>query len=1231
VGRIVDFVATDLTESKHFILIDRMTSKVLLFASVLICSVLVQSECRAQGEQVRFKHLGVESGLSHPQTSSVVKDSRGFIWVATGFGLNRFDGYTVKSFHHDPRDTTSLEDDRISNIFEAPEGFLIVQTSSGLNLYNYEKENFDRRVEPFLAKYGVSVRFSKIIRDNEGAFWFVELDRLIRYDPKAKRSLTVKHIEGDSLSIVKEAISDFAIDPKGGYWIVHANGMVEKIMFAQGRPRVAQRVSAIYRFNKSVETNYKMMCDRDGDLWLIAPGLHQGLFRYVTRNNSLQHIATATRPFQLNSNSVATLIEAPNGTIWVGTDHGGVNIIDKKNQTVRYLRHREGDATSIAENSITSMYRDDQGIIWIGTYKRGVSYYHENIYRFDLYKRYALDPGSLPFEDVNEFAEDANGNLWIGTNGGGLLYFDRERGKFTQYVNEPGNENSLSANVIVSLCVDRDRNLWIGTYRGGLSKFDGKKFTRYKHVDGDSLSLPSQNIWEIFEDSQGRIWIGTIESGAALFDKTTGKFHRSRLWGPNAMQSVTVDVIDEDSHGNIWFGTMNGVDVMSTDGKTFTHYSFSEDENSLSHNSVVDFLRDSHGRLWVATFDGLNLFDERINGFKVYRHNRTNNAVLTVLEDSYGHMWVSTLDGLLEMTLLDESGDKVSFKRYTESDGIHGRQFNQNAALKTSTGELVFGGPTGFNILNGKERKVEIPPTRIILSELSLYEQTVDIGEVVDGVMVLNKAISEASEITLPPSKNFFSIQVSAMNYFNPERDRYMYKLEGLSNDWLPVDAKSHEIVFNSLSPGTYTLRVKVVNSDDVWSESQAVLSVIIQPPFWKTSIAFALYGFLLLCMLYITRNLIQQREKLKYDLEHERQEIQRVQEMDMMKVKFFTNVSHEFRTPLTLILTPIERLIKKATDPDQIIQFQLIQRNGKRLMKLVNQLLDFKKLEVHDIKFNPSKGDIVSFTKETALSFSDLSEKKHIRLEFSSSVDHLEALFDQDKLEKILFNLLSNAFKFTLERGLVAVNLQLIKEGEGQLIQIDVRDTGIGIPHDKIDKIFEPFFQTDLPKSIVNVGSGIGLAITKEFVRIHGGRIMVESEVGKGSCFKVTIPFIEPTVGSGEILNNDISDGAHKDEPVTVDIERVVDTIDRHAGKGKKKSLLLVEDNDDFRFYLKDNLKFLYTIYEAKNGAEGLNLILTHQPDLIVSDIMMPEMNGMDLCSKIKGDERVSHIPVGC
>lgn len=1174
----------------------------------------------SQSEQFRFKQIDLKDGLSHPDVWTLYKDSRGFVWIGTAVGLNRFDGYAIKSFVNDPLDTTSLPGDGVYKIFETPDRLLLIWTTAGLTLYDPERETFERHLDTFFKKYGISDRLRDITKDTDGSYWFVQSDRLIKYDPAQDASVIIQSSGADSLSIDKAEITDFCIDKNGNYWLIHANGIIEKIGIYNRRGLVTERVLALHEVDKSVHP-YQIVADTEGDLWLSSSGVSNRVFLYDVKQNRLQRKFIAS---QLNTHFVSGLLVADNGQVWVGTDHGGINIIDKRTESVNHLSHVEGDQMSVASNSITCLYKDEQGIVWIGTYKRGVSYCHPNIYQFEIYKHSGTDPHSLPFEDVNRFEEDKKGNLWIGTNGGGLLYLDRHNGTFKQYLNEPGNKNSLSGNVIVSLCLDVDDNLWIGTYKNGLNKFDGKNFTRFGSIKGDTTSLPSMDVWEIFQDSQKRIWIGTTDAGAALFDKKTGKFHRLKIWGSNALQSPTVEAINEDRHGNIWFGTFAGVDILSSKDKTFTHFGYSNKPNSLSSNTVFDILKDSKGRMWVGTAKGLNLFDESIKGFTKFNDNNERNTVLKIQEDNLGDIWISTLNGLSKITLAAGSLQGASLKHYTELDGLQGRQFNSNAGFKTKRGELIFGGPTGFNILGAQKQGKDFLIEKVIFSELELYEKRVEIGEQIDGVVILKKSISETTEITLPPNKNFFSLKLSSLNYLNPERDHYVYKLEGLSEDWLPVDSKNHEIVFNSLNPGSYVLRVRASNGDGIPGKNDAVLAITIQPPFWKSRVAFLIYGLIVAAVLFLTRKVIQQREQMKFSIEQERSEMQRLHELDMLKVKFFTNVSHEFRTPLTLILTPIERLIKKANDPEQLAQFQLVLRNGKRLMNLVNQLLDFKKLEVHEIQFRPSKGDVIAFIKDTVFSFSDLAEKKNIKLSFNSVVSCHQVLFDHDKLEKILFNLLSNAFKFTLENGSVTVRVDLLLEANEQLLRIDISDTGIGIPKDKLDKIFEPFFQTEIPKSIINQGSGIGLAITKEFVKIHGGSIQVKSVVGVGSSFKVMLPLRE----SDNTLDVNVPESHHWE---TVEPNNIDDALssEKISGKTEKKSLLLIDDNDDFRFYLRDNLKFLYTIHEAANGSDGWNRVLSLQPDLIVSDIAMPDMNGIELCTKIKSDQRVSHIPV--
>jgi signal transduction histidine kinase/ligand-binding sensor domain-containing protein/DNA-binding response OmpR family regulator len=1190
-----------------------------------LCLFSLTSACLfAQSEQFRFKQLDLKDGLSHPDIATIYKDSRGFVWLGTASGLNRFDGYSIKSFVNDPLDTTSLPNYYVYNIFETPERMLACMTSIGLTLYDPESETFNRHPKAFFEKYGTSDRLFKIVQDTDGSYWFVERDKLIKYHPRQDGYIVIENNAADPLSITKEEITDFCIDKNRNYWLIHANGKVERIQIHNKKGVVAERITV--PDDAGILRAYRILADSDGDLWLYGAGASNRVFVYDVKKKKLIEKSVALR---LNANFVTGMLEDENGLMWIGTDHGGIILLDKRTGAVRYLFHADGDQTSLAANSITYLYKDDQGVVWIGTYKRGVSYYHPNIYQFDIYKHYATDPHSLPFEDINRFEEDKKGNLWIGTNGGGLLYFDRQKGTFRQYLHEPANKNSLSGNVVVSLCLDADDNLWIGTYKDGLNKFDGKNFTRFTHTPGDTTSLPSVDVWEIFEDSQKRIWIGTTDAGAALFDKKMEKFHRIKLWGPNGMQSNTVEAINEDRYGNIWFGTFSGIDVLSVKDQTFSHFEYSSKPNSLSSNVILDIMKDSKGRMWIGTSNGLNLFDESTKGFSAFKeNNRRDNAVLTIQEDNIGDIWISALHGLSKITLAAGSLQGASVKHYTELDGLQGRQFNSNASFKTHRGELIFGGPTGFNIFRGNQQGKDFLIDKVIFSDLELYEKRVDIGEKIEGATILNKSISEIGKITLPYNKNFFSLKLSALNYLNPERDQYIYQLEGLNEDWLPVDSKNHEIIFNSLNPGNYLLRVRALNGDGVPSKNDAILVITIQPPFWKSRVAFILYGLIVVVVLFFTRKIIQQREQMKFSIEQERREMQRLHELDMLKVKFFTNVSHEFRTPLTLILTPVERLIKKAKDPEQLAQFQLVLRNGKRLMNLVNQLLDFKKLEVHEIQFSPSQGDVIAFIKDTVFSFSDLAEKKNIKLSFDSVVNGYEISFDHDKLEKILFNLLSNAFKFTLENGSVTVTVDILREANEQLIQIDVSDTGIGIPKDKLDKIFEPFFQSDIPRSIVNQGSGIGLAITKEFVRIHGGHIQVKSEVGVGSSFTVMLPLRESEEASAHKEEVNITDSHDNETMVLHEVDGVVNS-EKLPAKTEKKSLLLIDDNDDFRFYLRDNLKFSYTIHEAGNGKDGWGLVLSLQPDLIVSDIAMPEMDGIELCIKIKSDERVSHIPV--
>lgn len=1193
-----------------------MPARVFVFFLFIL---LLSHHCvRAQNGQYRFSHLDVNQGLSNGQVKTFLKDSRGFLWIGTISGLNRFDGNTLKIFRNDPRDTTTLLDNDIFKIHEDPSGRIWVYTYAGMCVYDPATEKFTRNVYRVLRDYNLPEGFlSGILKDREGNFWFLHnTGRLYKYIPSQKKTIPVVQHDTDTTFAHSNPILS-VVEGDQCLWLLHRNGILEKLDVQS--LRVQYRNLAFYQQNKNENAEYSLTADADGDLWIYLVNTNKGVYHVKTSEMKIYHFNKNSSPVHLNTDIVRGVVQDNKGLIWIATDHGGVNIINKKDFSVHYILHNTEDERSLSQNSIQTMYKDYDGFIWIGTYKRGANYYHENVIRFRLFRHSTSNTNSLPFNDINCFTEDDEGNIWIGTNGGGLIKYDRKNERFTQYLHEPGNANSIGSNVIVSMFFDSYKKLWIGTYYGGLNSFDGRNFTRYRH-SADPKSISDDNIWEIFEDSQRQLWIGTLKSGIDVFDRTTKTF---RHYPPiqfhldSSVHSTYIPAIVEDTEKNIWIGTGYGVDFYNRKTRKFTHYlNDVNDPKSLGHNNVFSILDDRKGTIWFGTREGLNLFDKKTKTFRSLREEDglPHNTVLTLLQDNSGNLWLSTPVGLSNLILTRKPDGTITsfrFKNYDESDGLQAKSFNEGAAYKTSKGELIFGGANGFNLFKPEEIVLNDKKPVVRFTGLQIFNKEVKIGEKIKGSVILDKSITLTPEIRLAHSDNVFSIEFTSLNFFLPEKSRYKYKLEGFNKEWLATDGNSRRVTFTNLDPGEYILRVKASNNDGIWNDEGTSMKIVILPPFWKTKTAFVIYIFLVMTALLVTRKLIQQRERLKFIIEQERQEAQRMHELDVMKLRFFTNVSHEFRTPLTLILAPVEKLMKAASE-EQRMQFQLIHRNARRLLNLVNQLLDFRKLEVQEIKFNPSEGDIVRFIRDTTFSFSDMSEKKDVSLDFTTSIDSLETIFDQDKLEKILFNLLSNAFKFTPGNGNVSVTINEVHSEEGKWLEIRVKDTGIGIPADQQEQIFERFFQHDLPGSMVNQGSGIGLSITKEFVRIHGGNITVASEPGKGSCFTVTIPVKDVTAHEVPVTPEETETPAWEAEL-----------------QSDKPAILLIEDNEDFRFYLKDNLRLHYKIIEARNGKEGWNQALAALPDLIVSDVMMPEMNGIELCKKIKSDPRVSHIPV--
>lgn len=1195
----------------------RLFVKLIAIAFVLCCTCSLQ----AQQPDYHFRHLDFSHGLSHNQVNAIYKDNRGFMWFGTMSGLNRYDGYVIKTFHHSIKDSTSLSDDYISKIVAGPFKKLWIQLRTDFNIYDPVTEKFERRADKFLRQLGLpGAGLTDIVQAGAG-YWFVFRDSGLYYYEQNKPVVSLLR----NKSLPHFTIADVKTDSKNNIWIVYSNALIEKIDAAS--KKVIGRTTGLQQKLNGRNNFYRLFIDSQNECWIYAGGLFNGAYRVNLKNNTVEHIAKDEGTAILSSNIIMSMAEDNKGLLWIATDHGGLNILDKRNMQVRVVLNKEGDDKSLTQNSLTEIYKDDFGIMWVGTYKQGINYYQEGINKFPLYTHQASDASSLPFNDVNRFAEDAKGNIWIGTNGGGLIYFNRAQNTFKQFRHDPANDNSLCKDVIVSLCVDHNNILWIGTYYGGLDSYDGKTFKHYRHNDKDTSSLADDRVWEIYEDKNNNLWIGNFEAGLERFDPLTKKFIHYKPYAPNSVHAGYISSIIEDRQGNLWVGTSYGIDVKFRGSPSFKQ--LLSTGTGLSNDNVNAVFQDSRGAIWAGTRDGLNIYNAGNNTFQVFRKEDglPDNTILDIAEDNARHLWISTPNSITRITYehIPGKGYRINCLNYDRLDGLQEKQFNQNAVFKTSSGELIFGGAKGFNLFNPAQLKINSYAPAVVLTGLQVFNQEISAGEKIGNHVVLQKAITETDEIRLKYDQNIFSLEFAALSYINTRKNKYAYRLEGFNDNWLYSDGSLRKVTYTNLDPGKYTFYVKASNEDGIWNGKGIAVNIIILPPFWKTPLAYFLYALFVVCILIVARRMVIHRARTRFALEQERKEAQRMHEVDVMKIRFFTNMSHEFRTPLSLIITPLERIIRSATEPSLQSQYQLIYRNARRLLNLVNQLLDFRKMEVHELKLQPAEGDIVHFLRETCYSFTDIAEKKQIRFSYNGPSVSLHTQFDHDKLERILFNLLSNAFKFTAENGEVAVEVMIVKDPAGPLLEIKVKDTGIGIPADRQEKIFERFLQHNFPGTIINQGSGIGLAITKEFVHLFNGTIHVESTEFKGSCFTVQLPLRDlkamvETAGdnhAGTVMEADAN---------------VAESINMAAQRGqrrKKFTILLVEDSEDFLFYLKDNLLEHYNIITAVNGKEGWQKTLSGHPDIVVSDIIMPGTTGIELCHKIKNDRRTKHIPV--
>jgi signal transduction histidine kinase/ligand-binding sensor domain-containing protein/DNA-binding response OmpR family regulator len=1178
----------------------------------------------------QFQRINSELGLSANTVTCITQDEKGFLWIGTLEGLNRYDGYNFKIFKHNPDDSTSIGANSIYSVYEDKSGTLWIGTyDGGLNKYNRDKEIFIRFVNDEKDQSSISNnKVYAICEDKNGYLWIGTANGLNKLDKKSGKFTHYFQNPSDQNSLSSSIISSLIYDNKTNVlWIGTKSGGLTKFDLSQNKfycyqPEENNQYSISENF---VNCLFK---DASGVLWLGTFG--GGLNKFDEKENKFITYKKSGGHQYIPTDFVLSIGEDNSGNVLLGTYEDGLIILDPKTNKSVVYDHNAADPESIGDNLIQDIYKDKRGLIWLATWTSGVNKLITNK-KFKHFKNNPSNKNSLSGNGVTAICEDRDGIVWVGTELNGLNRFDMKSGNFTNYLHDPNNKYSIASDGVSDIKEDKDGNLWIVTDGYGLCRFDKKsnRFIRYQNDPNDKRSLPTNQVSVLLEDKYGDLLVGTFGAGLQRFDKKKNTFTKIN-YNPDEPDDITaagIYCLAEDPNGTLWIGTYsNGLFVYDRKSdKSKWYYNIPGNLNSLSDNIVSSILLSKDGSVWIGTSNGLNKFDFSSGNFKRITESDglPNNTIYGILEGNHGDLWISTNKGLSRYNTTTGT-----FRNYNKADGLQDDEFNQWACFKGKSGNLYFGGINGFNVFNPDSLSDSDYRTPIYLTNFLLFNKNVAVGfDKKLNRTVLTKSIDDIDKLDLSYDDNVISFEFVAIDYLSPRQISYAYKMEGFEEQWIYTNSERRFATFTNLNPGEYTFVVKNTNSDGIWNETGRRLPITIRPPWWQTGWAFSAYGIILIFMLYFIRSYDLKRQRLKHQLELEHEHAQKLEELDRIKSRFFTNISHEFRTPLTLILGPAEQILSNHTDEMVKKNAGLIKKNANNLLNLINQLLDLAKLDSGRLKLRTSKQNIVPFIKGLVMSFESLATINSIKLKLNLPYKELLVYFDKEKLQTTLKNLLSNAFKFTPNGGEIELSLT---ETLDNSVEIKLRDTGIGISETELKKIFDRFYQVNSAHTREHGGTGIGLSLAKELVELHHGNISVASQPGVGTEFKIILPLGKEHLYDEEIIETEIN---YEPEEINIDKNYVVPlSATSHSDENthlNKNIILIVEDNDDVREFIKDSLGDEYHFEEAANGEEGIKKAEEIIPDLIISDIMMPKIDGNEMSRRLKTDQKTSHIPI--
>lgn len=1192
----------------------------IIFFFLTICTF---SGLASQPERLLFQEITYETGLPFVRCYGIYQDPKGFIWMSSDVGLHRYDGNEFKSYIHNKDDENSLREGRVNSTFIDSRNNFWVATASGVNRF-LEDENRFIPVPMIYEPIGISSESALRFFENEQNELYLHCHfSIYKYDPDAEifNRIITNIREIDQADFVFESLiqsgENFVLATSGRGLVVFNTS--KHTFKSYGSQQIGSMVvSRIFRSSS-------------GQLWM---GTDNGLVLIDQMVDLFSEKEVDFRKIEATLHTRITAIaEDQQGYIWAASDGKGIFRIDPESMDVINYQHN-GEPGNIMSNKALLLYIDNQNNLWtfFGNYGFNVANLnYKGIFR--TYTSSAKSDYRLSGDIVTSFVENDKNDFWIGTDGHGLNYFDTRQDKFIHFFADPNNPNSLTSNVILSLYLDSNKILWIGTFQGGVNRYDTERgqFDSFIHDESARNCISGNDVMSILEDDDGNLLFLTNSNGLNIYNRSTGVFRiiNSNIQDKKKLSHNGGTVLFKDHAGNIWIGTYYGLNRMDAKTRDITKYIHDpNDPESISTYSIDCIFEDSQKRIWVGTPKGLNMLDNQRGIFKRFTtlDGLPDDQINSLIEDDFGYLWMGTNKGLSKLDL-----NTFEIKNYGDNYNLPGHVLVPRAAMKSSNGLLYFGGNRGFTTFNPNQENFIIDQAPLYFTDFKIFDESVKPLQQLNGRVILTKDISNTQSITIQNVHRSFSLTFSSLDFAKIRKAEFFYMLEGFDNEWRKTTTPNRTLYYTNLNPGKYRLIVRSNPYETGIHEERVEMNIRILPPWYQTWWAYLSYLILFALIIWTIAVVSLNRIKLTHSLFIEKTQKEREIEIGKIKDNFYTSITHEFRTPLTLVLGPLETIIERYKHDDFLSNhIQLIKKNTTRLLVLINELLDFKKLEAKAMHLKVEEYNFSEFLTQIAQNFKSYSNSRNINFTIEIPDNKIILWFDRNKLEKVFYNLLSNAFKYTPDGGSVKCRL---KTHSDDFVSVSISDSGIGIPETEMENVFNKYYSA--LNAMGYQSTGLGLFLSKEIIELHKGAINASNNEDAGATFEV---ILRP--GNSHFNNADLAgsgtSGSGSDDfalapslyQMDSDNEQIAE-FDPENPDSDKPIVLIVEDNEDVRFFIKTELSAGYIVLEAVDGLKGLEIARDKIPDLIISDIMMPKMDGRTLCHALKSDELTSHIPI--